>query len=136
MPKYTSKRGLQDDARDALATDLSPFLLELAALWDGDGTLSVATITVTRSKQGEGALAIVKGTVELDGDDYATVAQFGGQAVIAYGFGGDFIEALCSLEVLLQRGELQLLPDRYAPPSKLQQAASRAKAPPKPRKKD
>jgi len=136
MSKYASKRGQQDDARDELAAKLAPFLVELSALWDGDGTLAVATITVTRSKQGEGALAIVKAMVELDGKEYSVVSEFGGEAVIAYGFGGDFVEALASLEVLLQRGELQLLPDRYAPKAKPPVTRDVGVRAPKPRKKD
>lgn len=136
MSKYASKRGQQDEQRDALARSVDGVFAELSALWDGDGTLTVATITVTRAKQGDGALAIVKATVAEDGKDYEVVSEFGGESVIAFGFGGDFVEALCALEVLLQRGELQLLPDRYAPPSKLQKAASVARGASKPRKKD
>lgn len=112
--KYGSRRAQQDAARDDLASRVDSLFPELSALWDGDGTLEVATITLTRAKDGTGCLAIVKGTVLESSKDFALVEQFGGRGVLFYGFGDDAIAALCSVEVLLQREEVALQVDRYA----------------------
>jgi len=114
MSKYVSKRDAQDADRDELALKLDELLPQLATAWDGDGTLEIHTVTLTRSKQGDGALAIVKGKVLEDGADIEAVQRWGGQNVVAWGFGEDAVSALASIETLLARGELTLQEDRYA----------------------
>lgn len=128
MPNYVSKRAQQDAQRDALVDDVAPHFPELSALWEGDGTLEVATVTLTRAKDGEGCLAIVKGTILPESKDYALVEQFGGRPVLFYGFGPDLLSALASVEVLLRRGEVSIQPDRYGGPGG---GSQRARKPPK-----
>jgi len=134
--KYGSRRAQQDADRDDLASRVDELLPELSAMWDGDGTLEVATITLTRAKDGAGCLAVVKGTVLPDAKDFALVEQFGGRGVLFYGFGDDPIAALCSLEVLLRREEVSLQVDRYAARPKAAGASTRRPKAPKTHKGD
>lgn len=134
--KYVSKRAAQDADRDELASRLDELLPELTMLWDGDGTLEVSTITLSRARTGDGTLAIVKGTVLPDSKNFEVVEQFGGRGVLFYGFGHDAVSALASVEVLLRRGEVSLQVDRFAKREEAPRRATGGRKAPKTHKGD